>query len=185
MRRTLLVALALGCGGSPPDADRGAPGIAPPEAESPVALNGDSPVGYPPALFDQRVEGDVVLRLFVDSTGRLIPESTRIAETSGYPALDSAALAGAPQLRFAPAKRRGIPVATAFLQPIEFRHPTPGTIRSGPPPTATVAPPQPVTPRPRPRVDTTPPAPAPARPDTAIPPPRTDTTRTDTSAVTH
>jgi TonB family protein len=64
-----------------------------------------------------------VLRLFVDSTGRLVPESSRVAESSGYPALDSAALAGARQLRFAPARRHGLPVATAFLQPVEFRHP--------------------------------------------------------------
>jgi TonB family protein len=187
VKRPLLVALVLGwgwgCGDSPPNAEDATPAIAAPESESPVALNGDSPVGYPPALFDQRVEGDVVLRLFVDSTGRLIPESTRVAETSGYPALDSAALAGAPQLRFAPAKRRGIPVATAFLQPIEFRHPNPGAIRSGPPPTATVAPPR-VAPRPRPRADSVPPT-APARPDTIIPPPKADTVRTDTSEVAH
>jgi len=181
VRRALLVALVLGCGDSPPASDGAAPAVAP-ESESPVALNGDSPVGYPPALFDQRVEGDVVLRLFVDSTGRLVPESTRVAETSGYPALDSAALAGAPQLRFAPAKRRGIPVATAFLQPIEFRHPNPGAVRAGPPPTATVAPPR--VPRPRPTADTVP-RPAPTRPDTTIPPPKTDTVRTDTSEVAH
>jgi len=186
VRRALLLALVLGCGDSPPASDGAAPAVAP-ESESPVALNGDSPVGYPPALFDQRVEGDVVLRLFVDSTGRLVPESTRVAETSGYPALDSAALAGAPQLRFAPAKRRGIPVATAFLQPIEFRHPNPGAVRAGPPPTATVAPPR-TAPRPRP-VDSVAPA-TPARRDTLrrdtiIPPPKTDTVRTDTSEVAH
>lgn len=103
-----------------------------------MALNGDSPIQYPARLFDQRVEGDVVLRLFVDSTGRLAPESSKVAESSGYSALDSAALSGARRLRFAPARRHGLPVAAAFLQPIEFRHPaasgaaitgTPDTIR--------------------------------------------------------
>ena len=34
---------------------------------------------------------------------------------------DSAALAGAKRLHFAPARRHGLPVATAFLQPVEFR----------------------------------------------------------------
>jgi len=91
-----------------------------------VALNADSPIQYPPRLYDQKVEGDVMLRLFVDSVGRLLPESSRVAESSGYPALDSAALTGARKLRFAPARRHGLSIATAFLQPIEFRHPQTG-----------------------------------------------------------
>ena len=97
-----------------------------------MALNSESPIQYPPRLFDQRVEGDVVLRLFLDSTGRLAPDSSRVAESSGYPALDSAALAGAKRLRFAPARRRGVPVATMFLQPIEFRHPEGGVLQGSP-----------------------------------------------------
>ena len=128
----LLAAAALACGKPQPAPDQAAPPVTPPESEAPVALNGDSPIGYPPALFDQKVEGDVVLRLFVDSTGRLVAESMRVAESSGFPALDSAALAGAALLRFAPAKRRGIPVATAFLQPIEFRHPQGAALRGEP-----------------------------------------------------
>ncbi len=48
---------------------------------------------------------------------------TRVAESSGYPGLDSAALAAVPQLHYAPAVRGGTPVATAFLQPIQFRNP--------------------------------------------------------------
>jgi TonB family protein len=103
--------------------------VPPPESEAPVAINPDVPIAYPPGLFERKVEGEVTLRLFVDSTGKLIPESTRVAEPSGYPALDSAALAGATALHFAPAKRRGVPVATAFLQPVEFRQV--GTVRTG------------------------------------------------------
>ncbi len=125
LRATLsLVLTALACGRQAPPAEQHAGDPPPPpDQEPPVALNSDSPIQYPPRLYDQRVEGDVVLRLFVDSTGRLVPESSRVAESSGYPALDSAALAGAKRLRFAPARRRGVPVATAFLQPVEFRHP--------------------------------------------------------------
>jgi protein TonB len=89
-------------------------------------------VSYPPALFDQKIEGDVLLRLYVDSTGKVTPESTKVIESSGYPALDSAALAGSRNLRYAPAKRRGIAVATPFVQPIEFRHPQGAAIRGGP-----------------------------------------------------
>ena len=94
--------------------------------EPPVALNSESPVGYPPALYQQRISGTVLLRLFVDATGTIAPESTRVQESSGYPALDSAALVGAPKLRFAPALRNGVPVATLFTQPVHFRHPDRG-----------------------------------------------------------
>lgn len=110
---------------------------APADQEPPVALNGDAPIQYPPRLYDQKVEGDVVLRLFVDSTGRLAPESSRVVEPSGYSALDSAALTGARRLRFAPARRHGLPIATAFLQPVEFRHPQAGaSLLRGEPDTA-------------------------------------------------
>lgn len=177
---------AAACGGATPQSDPQAGQTAPPESEAPVALNPDVPIAYPPALFEQRVEGDVMLRLFVDSAGTLIPESTRVAEPSGYPALDSAALAGSAALRFAPAKRHGVEVATAFLQPVEFRQV--GTTRTGtvtlPPaparaPTAT-PPPAPAQPRPRP---TPPPAPPPAPPPVApvVRPPRPDSARADTT----
>jgi TonB family protein len=94
--------------------------------EPPVAIDPESPVGYPPALYQQRISGTVLLRLFVDETGRVFPESTKVQESSGYPALDSAALVGAPKLRFAPALRNGVPVATLFTQPVHFRHPDRG-----------------------------------------------------------
>src|SRR5467141_932336 len=153
VRSTVLVAFALtACrGGSQQSGGQTSQAAPPPESEAPVALNSDVPIAYPPALFEQKVEGDVTLRLFVDSTGKLIPESTRVAEPSGYPALDSAALAGAGTLRFAPAKRRGVPVATAFLQPVEFRQV--GTTRTGTGPV------------------TLPPTPAPTPPPAAAPPP--------------
>lgn len=196
MRSALLVTFILtACRGESPrtggSASQAAP---PPESEAPVALNPDVPIAYPPALFDQKVEGDVTLRLFVDSTGKLIPDSTRVAEPSGYPALDSAAMAGSATLRFAPAKRHGVAVATAFLQPVEFRQV--GTTRTGTvtlPPTPAPTPPPaaappPARPRPRPpvvrprpdttRVDSTRADTTKARPDTA-------TARTDTSATAH
>jgi TonB family protein len=99
------------------------PGAAPviPAEEPPVAINPVSPVRYPPALLAQGIEGRVLLRLYVDSAGNVIPDSTRIAESSGYPALDSAALVGAPELRFAPALHQGQAVAAPFLQPVQFR----------------------------------------------------------------
>jgi len=93
---------------------------------SPVALNADSPVDYPVALYQQRISGTVLLRLYVDEAGSLVADSTKVQESSGYPALDSAALAAAPRLRYAPALHNGTPVATFFTQPIRFRHPDRG-----------------------------------------------------------
>ena len=196
MRSLLLVAFGLtACrGGSRQPDGQTSQAAPPPESEAPVALNPDAPIAYPAALFDRKVEGDVTLRLFVDSTGKLIPESTRVAEPSGYPALDSAALAGSTALRFAPAKRHGVAVATAFLQPVEFRQV--GTTRTGTvtlPPTLAPTPPPapPARPRPRPpvvqpdttRADTTRVRPAPA--DTTHPPADTTKARPDTSATAH
>jgi TonB family protein len=91
--------------------------------QPPVAINPVSPVDYPVPLLEQGIEGRVLLRLYTDSTGALAPDSTRVAESSGYPALDSAAVSGAAALRFAPARSHGRPVAGAFLQPIHFRNP--------------------------------------------------------------
>jgi TonB family protein len=196
VRSIVFVACVLtACRGSSPQSGASASQAAPPpESEAPVALNPDMPIAYPPALFEQKVEGDVTLRLFVDSTGKLVPESTHVAEPSGYPALDSAALAGSTSLRFAPAKRHGVAVATAFLQPVEFRQV--GTTRTGtvtlpatPPPTPPpAAAPPPTKPRRRPpvvrpkadttRVDST-------RTDTTKVPADTTKPRTDTSATAH
>jgi protein TonB len=116
-----------GCGGSaaPPSVTEGgsvSPGTQPP-FEPPVVINAEPPVRYPVNAFQQNTEGTVILRLYVDSLGQLQPESTRVAESSGSLVLDSAARAGVPAMRFAPARRNGRPVSTAFLQPVHFRRP--------------------------------------------------------------
>jgi TonB family protein len=103
--------------------DRNAPLPVTPAEEPPVAINAVSPVRYPPALLEQGIEGLVLLRLYVDSAGHVMPDSTRIAESSGYPALDSAALVGSPELRFSPALHQGRPIAAPFIQPVQFRSP--------------------------------------------------------------
>lgn len=86
-------------------------------------LNEELPFRYPVPLYLDKVQGNVTLRLFVESDGRVVPDSTSVAEPSGYSALDSAALAGATQLRFRPARRRGTPIAVSLLFPVHFRHP--------------------------------------------------------------
>jgi TonB family protein len=119
----IVAAVALACGGSKPGA---ASGDAARGFEPPVLTNAEVPVRYPPALYQRKAEGTVVLRLYVDDHGVVVPDSTSIAEGSGTAGLDSAALAAVPLMRFAPARRDGAPVATAFLQPVQFRHPESG-----------------------------------------------------------
>ena len=131
MRREFLTGLALtaaiGCGTRDDGSVRLTTGTTvastDPADQPPVAVNPVSPVEYPTALREQGIEGRVLLRLYADSQGTLVAESTKVAESSGYPALDSAAMAGATKLRFSPARRNGRPVAGAFLQPVHFRNP--------------------------------------------------------------
>lgn len=91
--------------------------------ELPQMLNTTLPFQYPVAQYLQRVQGDVTLRLFVDADGKLVGDSTRIEHSSGISAFDSAALSGASELRFRPARRRGTAVPVAMLFPVHFRHP--------------------------------------------------------------
>lgn len=89
----------------------------------PVMLNKELPFRYPPALYAQKVQGNVTLRIFIDKEGQIVADSTRVAETSGFNALDSAAMKGSRDLRFEPAKTLGLPVPVSILLPVFFRHP--------------------------------------------------------------
>lgn len=91
--------------------------------ERPVMVNAELPFRYPAALYARKVQGNVMLRLFVDRDGRILPDSTRVEESSGYSALDSAAVTGSRDLYFIPAKLDGEPMAVSVLFPVYFRHP--------------------------------------------------------------
>lgn len=89
----------------------------------PVMQNAELPFKYPPELYARRVQGNVTLRIHIDTAGQVRPESTSVLESSGYPALDSAAVTGARELRFRPAFAKGGPLAISVLFPVYFRHP--------------------------------------------------------------
>ena len=91
--------------------------------ELPAMLNPEPPFRYPADLYAQKVQGNTTLRIFIDTLGAVHPESTVVAESSGYPALDSAAVAGVRELRFTPAKLHGAAMAVPILFPVYFRHP--------------------------------------------------------------
>ena len=86
-------------------------------------VNSELPFHYPGALYARKLQGNVTLRIFVDVNGQTVPESTRVEEHSGHAAFDSAAIAGAHDLRFVPAKLRGEPMGMTILFPVYFRHP--------------------------------------------------------------
>jgi len=91
--------------------------------ELPAMLNPEPPFRYPADLYAQKVQGNTTLRIFIDTLGSVHPESTLVAVSSGYPALDSAAVAGVRELRFTPAKLHGEAMAVPILFPVYFRHP--------------------------------------------------------------
>ena len=89
----------------------------------PIMLNKDMPFRYPPALYAEKVQGNVTLRLYIDKDGAVVDDSTRVIESSKIPTLDSAAIKGSRELKFEPAKLRGTPMPVSILFPVYFRHP--------------------------------------------------------------
>lgn len=133
-----LALAACGTADSPPP-DQPVEGASGP----PTLLNEELPVHYPGTLWARGVEGEVTLRLYVDSTGAVVADSTRLENSSGQPQLDSAALRGVPEMRFSPAMTRGRPVAASLLVPVVFSRDTAttdtSTVVAPPPPTASPA----------------------------------------------
>jgi TonB family protein len=110
------------------------------DLELPALVTTELPFEYPPSLYLQQAHGDVTLRLFVDSLGRVVADSTTVAEPAAHEAFDSSAVRGAPQLQFRPARRGDRRVGAAVLFPIKFRVP------GAPPPPGDTAVPVPSSP---------------------------------------
>jgi TonB family protein len=89
--------------------------------QMPVLLNETLPFQYPPDAWRQRVGGETVLYIHINSEGAV--DSVMVLEGSGHASLDSAALAGARKLRFRPAQIGTDPVDTWGKLPIRFPMP--------------------------------------------------------------
>jgi TonB family protein len=89
----------------------------------PRMKNAEPPFHIPPALYEQKVQGNVVLRIYIDRMGNVHPDSTSVMTTSGYPGLDSAAIAGSRDLVFEPARLKGDSIPVLIQFPVFFRHP--------------------------------------------------------------
>lgn len=111
------LAVALGgCGGDEP--------VTNPE---PVSI--ESPFRYPVDEWDAQVEGEVVVMVYVTDVGDV--DSVYVLESSGVPALDSAAVAGARELEFAPGRRGDERIAMWAKLPVVFARPD-SAIEGGP-----------------------------------------------------
>ena len=98
------------------------------EIEQPTPLYGDVPIDYPIQLWDQDTEGQTLLRVRVSDTGAV--DSVEVVGSSGYEAFDSAAVAGARDLRFSPARRHGERIEVWATVPVRFsKRPRPDTAR--------------------------------------------------------
>ena len=103
----VLVPIA-GCGGDEPVTD-------------PRPISVDSPYRYPIEEWDGDVEGEVVVMVHVTAVGDV--DSVYVLESSGEPALDSAALAGTRELEFAPGRRGDERIAMWAKLPVRFTKP--------------------------------------------------------------
>lgn len=90
---------------------------------APVLQNADEvaralQMDYPPLLKDAGIGGTVDVWLLLDPTGAV--RRTQVNHTSGYPALDEAALKVARIMRFSPAFNRRVPVRVWVSKQIQF-----------------------------------------------------------------
>ncbi len=73
---------------------------------------------YPPLLRDAGIGGTTTVWFFIDENGTVV--NTKLFQTSGYDALDEAAMAVAKIMRFSPAKNRDQIVRVWVQIPIKF-----------------------------------------------------------------
>ncbi len=90
-----------------------------PSPVTPPQPTGQVVVHYPEELWDAGAEGTTLLRLYVRSDGSA--DSAQVSRSSGFPALDRAAMEGSASLRFTPARQRGQPVGAWVRLPVHFR----------------------------------------------------------------
>jgi len=94
--------------------------LAPMLPAHPVAgMESDRPPTYPENARRRGQQGRVVLQVNVSPEG--LPVAVTVAQSSGVPSLDAAALSAVQRWRFVPATRGGAPIAATAEVPIQFR----------------------------------------------------------------
>ncbi len=88
------------------------------ELERPSPLTAELAIEYPLELWDQGIEGESLLKVRVNDLGFV--DSVIVVEPSGYPAFDSAAIRGAREMRFRPARKDGRRIEVWARVPVYF-----------------------------------------------------------------
>ena len=88
------------------------------QIEQPTPLYGEGLIDYPLELWDSDVAGETLLRVRVTDMGRV--DSVVVLESSGHEAFDSAAVDGALELRFQPARKNGKRIEVWAEVPVHF-----------------------------------------------------------------
>ena len=97
------------------------------EIEQPRPLSAEIPIEYPLQMWDQDMEGETLLRVRVGDTGGV--DSVEVVESSGHLSFDSAAVKGARELRFSPARQDGRRIEVWAHVPVRFsKRPRPDTL---------------------------------------------------------
>jgi len=112
-------AAVAGSASSPPEPAPAVPQEAPARASSPLAYRDAPPPEYPESARRDGAQGLVVLDVTVSREGA--PLEVAIAQSSGVPTLDAAAMSGVRRWRFAPALRDGDAVEARIRIPVRFR----------------------------------------------------------------
>lgn len=87
-------------------------------SEPPGIIYEQRPV-YPDIARDSKVEGDVVLLVYIDTSGNV--RNAIVQSSPGLPALDEAAKKAAMKCKFKPAKQQGAPVGVWYSIVMQFR----------------------------------------------------------------
>lgn len=97
------------------------------EIDQPTPLYGDVPIEYPLHLWDQDMEGETLLRVRVTDVGDV--DSVEVVRSSGHDDFDAAAVEGARELRFTPARKDGKRIRVWARVPVHFsKKPMPDTL---------------------------------------------------------
>ncbi len=110
---------ALPATGDPTQRPSFIPYDVPPKLENPSEIQRLLERVYPSQMRDASIEGTVILWIFVDEQGAV--QKMEVKESSGYEAMDEAALSTAEKMRFTPAMNRDKATPVWLAQPITFR----------------------------------------------------------------
>jgi len=104
--------------GSPEDRPSFIPYDVPPKLKNPGEIQKLLQRLYPSQLREAGIEGTVVLWIYIDENGGV--QKTQVQKTSGYDAMDKAAMGTADKMKFSPAKNRDKKTPVWVAQAITF-----------------------------------------------------------------